>query len=516
MHTPIFFPRRLVVAAVALTCAFSAVAVVTPARTMAADAGAQALIDQALSLWQQSKRIPGPELTPADLEAKALLERVVAEYPGTEEAADALRHLAYGHYYKGRKDEGMAYYNRLFTEYPTSHARFRAYEDRAWFFAQEGKMQEALEDSKRALEAAVTDEEKAEAMADVGHALFCLQKHAEALQWFERVLKEHPESPELSLVRPRAAACKQYLKDYAGAVALYEEAAAKEPNLGQRGTLLLAAADAWREGGYYDKALIALEKIEADDALVQAMRDGKAALLLVRGRTLLAQGKREQGLDILRTAAACAPASESAGKASLEIADWYAAEGDQQKALEEYLALGQNQAANAWYRAMAYIRAGRIHRTLKQFESAVAAYDQAVQLAPGSGAASLAHAEKALAEEEMRAHKTSRELSEAELDSTKGSWFGGNNAKCYPADLASCTSLCLPCDEPWYGGYNTYRMAFHVSWSHCTGGWPWDYCVDNLYVKCGQYKECPGSDCIGGCVPTGPPVCTWGCDGTNC
>ena len=78
----------------------------------------RSLIDQALALWDTSKRIP--TLTQTDLDAKGLLERVVEEFPGTEEAAEALRHLAFGHYYKGLNEEALAYWGRLFSEYPDS------------------------------------------------------------------------------------------------------------------------------------------------------------------------------------------------------------------------------------------------------------------------------------------------------------------------------------------------------------------------------------------------------------
>jgi len=102
---------------------------------------AQQLIDQALQLWNQSKRIAGLQNT--DLEAKALLEKVAAEYPKTEQAADALRHLAFGHYFKGLRKEGESYYDRLFRDYPSSRACFYAYMDLGGFMAQEGNTAEA-------------------------------------------------------------------------------------------------------------------------------------------------------------------------------------------------------------------------------------------------------------------------------------------------------------------------------------------------------------------------------------
>jgi len=106
---------------VALACGYAPRAVAEDSTTPAplpTFPEARSLIDQALALWDTSKRIPS--LTETDLQAKALLERVVNEFAGTQEAAEALRHLGFGHYYKHLPEEAVTYWNRLFSEYPTS------------------------------------------------------------------------------------------------------------------------------------------------------------------------------------------------------------------------------------------------------------------------------------------------------------------------------------------------------------------------------------------------------------
>lgn len=231
------------------------------ASALPSNTSAQALIDQALALWQQTKRLKGPVTT--DLDAKALLERVVAEYPGTEQAADALRHLAFGHWWKGLKNEAMAYYNRLFTEYPTSRARFRAYLDRGSLSLPEGKLEQVLEDSKHGLEAAVTPEEKAEALQDLGHAYYWMQKYAEAVQCYERLRSEYPSWKNIAVVTACDAECRAHLRDFAGAVPLFEEAASRETRPAEKGRLLVRGAECCREARLFDKGIALLDAFQA-------------------------------------------------------------------------------------------------------------------------------------------------------------------------------------------------------------------------------------------------------------
>lgn len=184
---------------------------------------ARSLIVQALALWDTSKRIP--TLTQTDLDAKGLLERVVAEYPNTEEAAEALRHLAFGHYYKGQAQEALAYWNRLFTEYPDSPQCAVAWLDKAEYhfklgdyataaecctnimtkFAATDDGREALierafckqaaqdfqgaaDDLKQAAESDPSPERQAKAFYWLGYSHFRLARYGDARTALERIL----------------------------------------------------------------------------------------------------------------------------------------------------------------------------------------------------------------------------------------------------------------------------------------------------------------------------------------
>ena len=185
-----------------------------------AAAEARSLISQALALWQTSKT-QRDALTETDLQIKVLLEKVLTDYPGTEEAAEALRHVGWVHYYKGRTEEALDYWNRLLIAYPDSPQCAMALRDMAdyYFFARKdyqaaadcfthiiGKFDGIVEGENALIERAFCrmsayDYEKAAAdLAQAAQTDPDPERQAKAVYWLARCyfhLERYPEARSL-------------------------------------------------------------------------------------------------------------------------------------------------------------------------------------------------------------------------------------------------------------------------------------------------------------------------------
>ena len=154
---------------------------------------AQALVDQALALWADTK---ADVVGDRDLQAKTLLDQVVAQYPGTNQAAASLRHLAYGTYLKDMKDQAQAYWDKLFKDYPTSKERGYAWTDQARFLAAKGDQAKALPLLEKVLKEFPKTDLEPDALFLTGDYLWVLRRFKDALAPLERVVAEYPNSTE--------------------------------------------------------------------------------------------------------------------------------------------------------------------------------------------------------------------------------------------------------------------------------------------------------------------------------
>jgi len=152
---------------------------------------AQALVDQALGIWADTRTQPVGDRA---LQAKALLEQVVANYAATNQAAAALRHLAYGHARKGLKDQAQAYWDRLFQEYPTSQERGHAWMDQARLLADQRQHEKALPLLENVLNEFPKTELEPEALFLKGDYLWVLDRPKEALAPLERLVADYGET----------------------------------------------------------------------------------------------------------------------------------------------------------------------------------------------------------------------------------------------------------------------------------------------------------------------------------
>jgi len=212
---------------------------------------ARDLIQQALALWDTSKRKEG--MLDADVQAKALLERVVKDYPGTEEAAEALVHLGFGHWWKGMKDQAWAYYDKLFKDYPNSPARIRAWLDLDDFLSKDGRHDESISYCMKVLQAYPNDKAAAEAKMDIGHNMTWMNDYEGALKWYQRMIAENPDSEYALPARRWAGECLMW-EHPKEAIPYFQEVLARESDDTQKAWALWDLATCYAELEQYDNA----------------------------------------------------------------------------------------------------------------------------------------------------------------------------------------------------------------------------------------------------------------------
>jgi len=153
---------------------------------------AQAMVDEAVATWADGKVQPAHR----DLQAKALLEQVVAQYPRTNQAAAALRHLAHDRYLKGRTDQAQTYWDRLSNDYPTSEECGRAWIDHARFLGMADRHRDALPLLDKVVARFPKTDLEPDALYLSGEYLWQTDRPRQALPPLERVVKEYPNTTE--------------------------------------------------------------------------------------------------------------------------------------------------------------------------------------------------------------------------------------------------------------------------------------------------------------------------------
>ena len=387
----------------------------------------RSLIQQALALWDVAKQEAG--VSDTALRAKALLEQVADQFAGTEEAADALRHLAYGHYRKGMKDEAMSYYDRLFTEYRTSYARARAWLDLNGFAAAEGRNEEAIRYCQEVVANFAAGEEVANAKFDIGRNYMGLARSAEAVEWFKRVLAEHPgtrwaDEAKREIARNYvgmgrltealpwfervarehpdskwAAEALRYIGGvraaegkYAEAAAMWRQVLGREPAGALAAALQIGIARCRGFAGDVEGALALLDALPSDARAKDAMRDDsmQASADLVRAEILQHAGRDLDAHQAFQALRQKWPATYEAARGALLEGDWYMHSGQPREALSLYIWAASNQYQPDDERAHAWFEAGRVHTSLGSRDDAAAAFRAAISAAPLSSWAQMA------------------------------------------------------------------------------------------------------------------------------
>ena len=351
---------------------------------------AQALINQALALWDKSKRVEG--LQDTDLQAEALLERVVAEYPESEQAADALRHLAFGHGWKGLAQDRERYYSKLFDRYPTSKAREQAWMDRNAFIAAEGDVTGAIRCCQLILDNFPNGKLVPLAFLDMGNNYRTLGDCRTAAECYARLIAAYPASAEASKARRVVPQCYERMGNWDKALTAYEDltrdTALSNP---ERLSICLALARAQRRAGLLAQALQTLDSIESKPELSVDAPEMTPAIVLARLEIFLASGRNAEAEGELQTLLVDHPQRYEtflglmAAAAAREAADRY------EDAAERYRKASQQELFQPEWRADAYLQLGKLQfNTLRSYPDALSCFRRAVELAPHSSAAQLA------------------------------------------------------------------------------------------------------------------------------
>jgi tetratricopeptide (TPR) repeat protein len=351
---------------------------------------AQALIDQALVLWDKSKRIEG--LQDSDLQAEALLERVVAEYPETEQAADALRHLAFGHGWKGLAQDRERYYSKLFDAYPTSKAREQAWMDRNAFIAAEGDVTGAIRCCERILENFPNGKLAPLAILDMGNNYRTLGDCRKAAECYSRLIATYPASADASKARRGLAQCYERMGNWEKALSAYEELTHDTAlSSAERLSACLALASAQRKAGLLAQALQTLESLEAKPEWAADAAQMAPAVIFAKLETFLASGRNAEAESEMQTLLVDHPQRYEtflgvmATAAAREAADRY------EDAAERYAKAARQDVFQPEWRADAYLQLGKLQfNALQDRPEALASFKRAVELAPHSSAAQLA------------------------------------------------------------------------------------------------------------------------------
>lgn len=455
---------------------------------------AQALISQALSLWEQSKRTPGVQNT--DEQAGRLLERVVAEYPGTEQAAEALRHLGFGYAWKGLPDQSEAAYEKLFKEYPTSKARERAWLDRAMFVANRGRFDKSLEYCQLALANFPKGEAVANTLYDLGQYCCFLCRWQEALGWFDQVRQKHPDTEWGRKGELQAASVRlSPLRDYDGAIAAFDRIIANRTDALTVANAILNRAEAFLGKKQPQEALSALAQLGADPRLNVTDRPWLPAAGILTGKAMAAAGDAAGAAEVLRKLAVDYPGTLEAGNARLAAAAALRARGQFVEAAAEYRLLLITP-GHPWTRASAALKLGDTLRDLKLFDQAIEAYEQVQPLQPDSrGLCNAARIGIDHAREERAApstgprQTTTRLLSPQELGETVGG-ITGNDQRCDDR-LDGCGSLCIEGQWDIYGIIYYSRRALEMAYSNCRPKYWYEgssTCIEGVVVPCAQWR----------------------------
>jgi tetratricopeptide (TPR) repeat protein len=362
---------------------------VSVAQPLSDSPDAQALINRALALWDQSKRVAG--LQDTDLQAEALPERVVAEYPDAEQAADALRHLAFGHGWKGLAQDRERYYSKLFDTYPTSKAREQAWMDRNAFIAAEGDVTGAIRCCQLILDNFPNGKLVPLAILDMGNNYRTLGDCHKAAECYSRLIATYPTFAEASKARRVVPQCYERMGNWDKALSAYEDLTHDIAlSNAERLSAYLALASVQRKAGLLIEALQTLEYLETKPEWFADSPEMTPAVIFSKLEVFLASGRNAEADGELQTLLVDHPQRYEtflalmAAAAAREAADRY------EDAAERYAKASQQELFQPEWRADAYLQLGKLQfNTLRQRPEALSSFKRAVELAPHSSAAQL-------------------------------------------------------------------------------------------------------------------------------